>query len=496
MASEPKSKRLATNFAVYLAVTLCTVVGLTNFWLYSASKQHIQESLELQADTKLTSLSSMSSFYISSFEHDLVVEMGSKVIAESNVLFISVEDELGDSIFRDGQPGLKNSKQFERQILGNDEVLGLITIDLDTATQQEEIQNIRLISLLSFLFSVAFLGGLLFMFFRSQVVSQVEMAEKEKELMQEEHEFITAVIDTSNSLVVVLDTSGKVVMLNKSCDEFMHRPHEEAIGGQIWDYFNITYKDSDLRDEINRVVSDVNVVSFPMESMFHSEWESLCCGSEGEERFIEWGFTRLADRQGNTKYLIGTGQDITQRHLEQQHLTHLAHHDTLTSLPNRTLFEDRLNQATKRARRYDESFGMLYIDLDKFKPINDTYGHDAGDHVLIEVSSRMRKTLRDSDTVARLGGDEFAAILPNIGGIDNACVVATKLLEALTIPIEFNDLELQVGASIGVVVFPEDASNLDVLKRHADRAMYLAKESGRNTYRTFAQVNSLEHTAS
>ncbi len=171
------------------------------------------------------------------------------------------------------------------------------------------------------------------------------------------------------------------------------------------------------------------------------------------------------------------------RKLHQAELYRSANYDKLTDLPNRALFMDRLNQVLKQSKRYDRKFGLLFIDLDGFKAVNDSQGHDAGDELLIQVAARLSGCVRESDTVARLGGDEFTVILSDIAGTEGAERVAKKIIETIAAPFEIKARETGIGASIGVSVFPDNGDNFDILLKKADDAMYLAKKQGKNDYR-------------
>lgn len=162
---------------------------------------------------------------------------------------------------------------------------------------------------------------------------------------------------------------------------------------------------------------------------------------------------------------------------------HLAHHDTLTGLPNRILFYDRLNQAITRARRAKESFAVLFLDLDGFKLINDTFGHDVGDALLREAAKRIVACVRDSDTVARMGGDEFTVVLSNVRTPNSKNRVAKKIVEALARPFVLNGKDCSVSVSIGIALYPDNGKTAEQLVKLADAAMYLAKNSGKNCYR-------------
>jgi len=178
-------------------------------------------------------------------------------------------------------------------------------------------------------------------------------------------------------------------------------------------------------------------------------------------------------------------RDITQRVREEARVRHNAYHDSLTQLPNRALFQDRLTQALGRARRAGSFTAILLLDLDRFKTINDTLGHPSGDKLLVEVSRRLLSRKRDGDTVARLGGDEFIFIVSELRQKEDAAVVAEQLLDVFKEPIQVDEHDLHVSASIGMAIFPEDGDESTSLMKSADVALYRAKELGRDTYQAF-----------
>jgi diguanylate cyclase (GGDEF)-like protein len=174
---------------------------------------------------------------------------------------------------------------------------------------------------------------------------------------------------------------------------------------------------------------------------------------------------------------LATSIERTQRDAQ---LRHMAQFDALTDLPNRSLFHDRLDAALNQARRRAEHLALLFIDLDKFKPVNDVLGHAVGDALLVAVAGRIRQLLRASDTVGRMGGDEFVVVLHPVAAADDAALVAEKIRAALDQPFELADEPVRISASIGVAVYPIDGSDGDALSRAADEAMYQAKRLGGN----------------
>lgn len=182
---------------------------------------------------------------------------------------------------------------------------------------------------------------------------------------------------------------------------------------------------------------------------------------------------------------LGVTRDISERKWAQEQVTYLAQHDPLTDLPNRSLFADRLHRALTSARREHKQLALMYLDLDKFKPINDSLGHAVGDMLLQAVARRMQDCVRESDTVARMGGDEFVALLGNIEGAEAALSVADKIRLALEQPFDLTDHHLTISCSIGVALYPDHGKEEIELSKNADAAMYLAKKAGRNAVRLY-----------
>ncbi len=191
------------------------------------------------------------------------------------------------------------------------------------------------------------------------------------------------------------------------------------------------------------------------------------------------------DNTGKIQNYVALFTDITSIKEHQQQLELIAHFDMLTGLPNRVLLTDRLQQAMVQCERRSQSLAVLYIDLDGFKAVNDCYGHDMGDQLLIAVSKRLKDALREGDTLSRIGGDEFIAVLVDLDQINEFEPVLERLLKAAAKPVTINQFSLQVSASIGITLYPHDKADTDQLLRHADQAMYISKQAGKNRYHVF-----------
>jgi diguanylate cyclase (GGDEF)-like protein len=215
---------------------------------------------------------------------------------------------------------------------------------------------------------------------------------------------------------------------------------------------------------------------------FIKGFEKTCIVKDGKQLYINMTATLLPDKK---RILVST-KDITAMKEHARELEYIAHYDALTGLPNRILEGDRLHQGMIQTLRRGDRLAVLYLDLDGFKAVNDTYGHPVGDQLLIGLSLRMKKALREGDTLARLGGDEFVAILVDLQDTSAAIPIIHRLLEAASQPIRLGDLMVQVSASIGVTFYPqEDEADGDQLIRQSDQAMYTAKQSGKNRYHIF-----------
>lgn len=233
------------------------------------------------------------------------------------------------------------------------------------------------------------------------------------------------------------------------------------------------------------------------EDFYHSMWQTIEINGHwsgelwnrsktGEVYAALLTVTEVRNDVGEVSHYLGISSDITHIKQHQKELEHIAHHDALTGLPNRILLADRMRQAIAQARRNKELMAVCYLDLDGFKPINDSMGHDAGDQVLIEISKRISETIRGGDTVARLGGDEFVILLLGLDQADEYMLTLDRLLKVISQPIQINHKQFSVGVSIGVSMFPDNAEDPDTLLRQADQAMYTAKNSGKNQFKLFS----------
>ncbi len=251
---------------------------------------------------------------------------------------------------------------------------------------------------------------------------------------------------------------------------------DNELGSQAEQFFKIIHHDDEFRvrgelqDYLKRNAG--HYVSEMRLTCKDGSWRWLLCR----------GTVTRRDDAGLPLLMVGTFSDITLLKQHERQLEHIAHYDALTGIPNRVLLADRLQQALAHSRRDRSILAVCYLDLDGFKHVNDTMGHEAGDKVLIEVARRIKEVIRGDDTVARLGGDEFAVLLLGLNAAGECSASLNRLLEAISQPIEIKSRFFEVSASIGVALYPNDDHDADTLIRHADQAMYSAKQSGKNRY--------------
>ncbi|NOQ47490.1 MAG: diguanylate cyclase, partial [Desulfobulbaceae bacterium] len=301
-------------------------------------------------------------------------------------------------------------------------------------------------------------------------------SQQELELLSRNYELI---LDAAGNGICGIDQDRKISYINPSGRKMLgYEPGK--IKGRLYDeIFKLSVsgtKDFDI--DCCPFFEQKNV----QDSLHYDEARLL--RKDGTSFPVDWRSTPIM--QG--KKLVGgvlVFQDCSERQQAAELIRYMANHDSLTNLPNRNFFRKRLPQAISFAKRYKKKLCLLFVDLDRFKPINDTYGHGVGDIVLLQVAKRLTKMLRQSDSVCRLGGDEFVILLESPGSVEGAEHVAEKTIELLNEPIDADNHVCYIGASIGISVFPDDCDDAETMLRHADIAMYQAKKKGRNRWELY-----------
>ena len=303
---------------------------------------------------------------------------------------------------------------------------------------------------------------------------------KASEEARKREQRLANVLGAVRDAIITIDQKGIVQSINDAGERIFGYPKTHVMGQNIKMLMPKQYADHH-DNYLDRYVKtgEAEIINASME--FEGQH------ANGAVFPIELTVTEI--REGTQRLFTGVIRDITERKKAMEKIHHLAHHDALTNLPNRNLYIERVERAIYRAERSNKPLALMFVDLDKFKPINDELGHEAGDAVLKAVAERMLSCVRQSDTVARFGGDEFVAILENLDCADSAAVVAKKVIAKLTDSIEVPGGEhATVGASIGISIFPNDGATMDELARAADEAMYAVKEEGRNNFKFYKDL--------
>lgn len=360
-------------------------------------------------------------------------------------------------------------------------LLSIINKTLDSITPQEKkeiyskwVQTTRvektvdytLLTIVSIFFIIIII---LFWFWTKklkQEISKRETAEKEYQDLYN---------NSSEMFISVDANTAKVVNCNDTLARKMGYTKDEIIGKEVFNFYHPESVE-DVKREFKKFVKTGIVKNAELSVQ----------RKDGSKIDILLNASAKRDKENNIIRSLSTWTDITERKESEKMLEHIAHYDTLTDLPNRVLLADRLHFAMAHAKRNSTNVIIAYLDLDGFKEINDMYGHDIGDYLLVNISKKMKSILREEDSIARLGGDEFVIVLNNFADVHASTQLIERLLSIVSKPISYKNLSLKVSASIGVTFFPQSQEiDADQLLRQADQAMYQAKVSGKNRYYIF-----------
>jgi len=315
----------------------------------------------------------------------------------------------------------------------------------------------------------------------AEIAKRVEI---EEALAKSEYRF-RALVETTSDSIWEIDENGRYTYVSPKVEHLLGYKLEEVIGKTPFDFMP--------PDEVNRIAALFQNIS-ELRKPF-SGLENVNLRKDGQEVVLETSGTPIFDGQGKYSGYFGFERDITERKRVGEKVQYLATHDVLTGLPNRSMFSQLLNHAIQAAQRYQRQLAVLFIDLDRFKIINDTLGHEAGDQLLQKIATQLKQSLRAVDVVARLGGDEFVILIEEVGNSDHVATVARKILAGIIKPITLMEQEYRITASIGICMYPKDAEDERSLMKNADIAMYSAKEEGKNNYQFYSediQSKSLE----
>lgn len=306
------------------------------------------------------------------------------------------------------------------------------------------------------------------------------VAEREARLTQDNPELaqkyslLQAIIEAASDAIFLQDTQGRFVIANGACAKMLGRSAQEVINKDIRQV---------LPPEMAQLVMDANkrILETGKPQIFEDTFEA-----GGTAKTYSTVRAPCNDDGGQLIGVIGIARDITDDKDNEARLKHQANHDSLTGLPNRALLLDRIEHAIDHAHRNHSQLAIMFVDLDRFKSINDTFGHEAGDTLLVDVAGRLKACVRRDDTVARLGGDEFIIVLENLSHEEAVIKVAQKVLEEMESPFEISGRQLFITASVGISLFPRDGVDGKALLKRADDALYRAKDNGRKRIQFYA----------
>lgn len=303
------------------------------------------------------------------------------------------------------------------------------------------------------------------------IAGRISMA-LEMGMDQQQLRLLSMALASAANAVMVTDHQGRIQWANAAFSRLSGYGEDEIIG-QSPQILKSGQQDKAYYQALWQTINSGEVWSR----------ETVEKNKDGSLYTVMQTITPLTDAAGRVTHFIAIHEDITDRKRTQERISHMAQYDALTDLPNRALFYDRLRQALSLARRDKVGLALLFLDLDRFKQVNDTLGHQIGDQLLKSVAERLRQCVRVSDTVARLGGDEFTVLLYDLREREDIGRIAEKIIEAISRPYELDGHDVHIGVSIGIARFTADTEDEDSLMNLADKAMYIAKEEGRNTYR-------------
>ena len=287
------------------------------------------------------------------------------------------------------------------------------------------------------------------------------------------------IVETIREPLLVLDRDLRVVTASRSFYEFFKVKPEETLGQLIYDLGDKQWDISKLRELLEKIL--------PQQTAFDNyevEHDFVTIG----RRTLLLNARQIEREVGKERIILLAIEDITERKKYEEKIQQMAFYDSLTGLPNRKLFSDRLGIVLAQAKRNKKKVGIVMLDLDNFKDVNDTLGHDVGDTLLKAVAERLSGTLRKSDTVARFGGDEFVLIFPDMEVIEEAIQVVQKIIDRFHKPFLIDTHQLVVTTSIGIAVYPKDGMDEEILMKNADIAMYQAKQAGRARYQLYKEA--------
>lgn len=293
--------------------------------------------------------------------------------------------------------------------------------------------------------------------------------------LRENRQWLETTLSSIGEAVLATDPEGNITFVNPVMESMLGRDNPDLLDKPIKEVCDLSIDEDGEKEvfPVDQALSTRNIVF---------ENDAFLNPTGNISIPVDITAAPIIDEDDQIMGVVLVFRDITDRKMTQEWLQYLATHDTLTDLPNRYLFDDRLEQAIAAAKRTEHKLGIMYLDMNGFKIVNDTFGHAVGDRLLKAVGDRLKKIVRDSDTIARIGGDEFACLVTNIKDNNNILKMAEKIVHAFKTPFAFEGLEIQTGISVGICIYPDYDLEPSDLLICADRAMYIAKDQGQSGY--------------
>ncbi|HHF0526203.1 TPA: diguanylate cyclase [Legionella anisa] len=305
----------------------------------------------------------------------------------------------------------------------------------------------------------------------SELLKKEKLLRKQSDLLARDKEYVDNIIRSMSNMLIVVDQNGIITTVNQATSSMLGYKMDELLGKN----FSVIFSDKNYQF-LNRIISSKSLANL----------EANCKTKNGHIKPVLLSGSVMFDTDGNLSAIVTIAQDISERKEMEQRLLYLSTHDSLTGLPNRAVFEDALEAAVQRVKRTHQNMALLYIDLDYFKMVNDTFGHRIGDLLLVAVSEFLRNSIRKDDLALRLGGDEFAIILNGLNSTNSVYKIVENIQRNIANKYTLEGNEVSITASIGIAFYRtiDEFPTCD-LKKNADLAMYKAKELGRNTYQEY-----------
>jgi diguanylate cyclase (GGDEF)-like protein/PAS domain S-box-containing protein len=320
-------------------------------------------------------------------------------------------------------------------------------------------------------------------------VSDVSERRRAERDLAEANLLMSSIIHSAPFSIIATDTEGLILAVSPAAERLLWYSADELVGrctpALLHDEGEVQRRGQELSLELGQPVAGFDVFSIKPRRGIIEEREWTYIRKGGSRVPVQLTVSALRDENNQLSGFLGIAYDISERKRADDYIRFLAHHDVLTSLPNRSLLQDRIDVAITRAARYRQQVGLMMVDLDHFKRINDSLGHHTGDLLLVQIAQRLTQCVRSTDTVARMGGDEFVLVLPDITSVDDLRRLAEELVRRVGAPVEVGRHQLRVTPSVGICLYPDDGEDATTLLKNADTAMYYAKGNGRSGFEVF-----------